>query len=631
MGQHYREILRKYWGYGDFRPRQLEVIGSVASGWDTLALMPTGAGKSILYQVPALAREGVCIVVSPLVALMKDQVDRLRALGIPAAAIHSSLTKRQIDIILDNAAWGDLKFLYVAPERLSSPVFTERVARMTVNLVAVDEAHCISQWGYDFRPSYLNIGRLRDILPGVPVLALTASATPPVAEDIMRHLRMQGGRIVRSSFARPNISYAVRETDDKSGQLIRILGNVEGAAIVYVRLRDQAEKIASMLIECGIGAAAYHAGMDIKSRAGKQEQWLKGDVRVMVCTNAFGMGIDKPDVRLVVHYDMTDSPESYYQESGRAGRDGRRSFAVLLLGSDDWRRAARSFAAEFPPLEKIKECYQALFDYLQIGIGDGKFYSSPFDIYDFASRNRMHTATAYNALKILQQNGYLSLNPESDNPPRIHFLVGRDDLYKIRIDREELDHILRTILRLYTGLFGDRLVPIDENELAQASGYTPQRVHELLKKLWTQRVIRYVPGSRSPVILLTEERLPTSDVYISPESYRIRKGMAQARLKAMHEYATGRERCRQGYLREYFGEEKPEDCGGCDICIGKKKSTAGSLESVVLDAVGGGGKTVKEIAAVIKAPAGDITTAIDSLVSKGIIYCGGDGKVGLKQ
>ncbi|MCC8035678.1 MAG: ATP-dependent DNA helicase, partial [Rikenellaceae bacterium] len=332
MEQRYRGILRKYWGYEDFRPQQLEVIESVASGWDTLALMPTGAGKSILYQVPAMAREGVCLVVSPLIALMKDQVDRLRALQIPAAAIHSSLTKRQIDIILDNASWGDLKFLYVAPERLSSPVFIERVARMTVNLVAVDEAHCISQWGYDFRPSYLNIGRLREILPGVPVLALTASATPSVAEDIMRHLGMKQGRVVRSSFARPNISYAVRDTDDKAGQLLRILGNVAGAAIVYVRLREEAEKTASMLVENGIGAAAYHAGMDMKSRALKQEEWLRGNIRVMVCTNAFGMGIDKADVRLVVHYDMTDSPESYYQESGRAGRAGRRSFAVLLSG-----------------------------------------------------------------------------------------------------------------------------------------------------------------------------------------------------------------------------------------------------------------------------------------------------------
>ncbi|MCD7970565.1 MAG: RecQ family ATP-dependent DNA helicase [Alistipes sp.] len=636
MEARYREIMRRYWGYGEFRPGQADVMMSVGSGWDTLVLMPTGAGKSLLYQVPAMDKEGVCLVVSPLVALMKDQVDRLRSLGIAAAAIHSSLTSRQIDIILDNASWGDLKFLYVAPERLLSPVFRERVTRMPVSLLAVDEAHCISQWGYDFRPSYLRIGELRERLEDVPVLALTASATPTVARDIMHHLGMKEGRIKRTSFERRNISYAVRHSDDKAGQLLRILGNVPGTAIVYVRLREEAERTASMLADNGIPAAPYHAGIDAKRRSESQERWLKNEVRVMVCTNAFGMGIDKPDVRLVVHYDMTDSPESYYQESGRAGRDGKRSYAVLLAASDDWRRAVRSFGAEFPPLEKIRECYQALFDYLQIGIGDGKYYSAPFDLFDFASRNRMHHSTALSALKILQQNGYLTLTPESDNPPRIHFLVGRDDLYKIRIDREELDHILTTILRLYAGVFGDRLVPIDENEIAQWSGYKTDKVRELLKKLWTSRIIRYVPGSRSPVLLLTEERLPTRDVYISPESYRIRKEMAAARLKAMHEYANGEGQCRQVFLRKYFGEEDPADCGSCDVCIAKKKlrskqADTDDLEQRVLRAIETEPLAVKELAGELAVPAAGLSAAVESLTARGIIYCREDGKLAVKR
>ncbi len=640
--EKYRQILRKYWGYPDFRPNQLEVIESVTSGWDTLALMPTGAGKSLLYQVPALAREGVCIVVSPLIALMKDQVDRLRSLGIPAAAVHSALTPRQIDLTLDNASWGDLKFLYVAPERLASPVFRERAARMPVNLVAVDEAHCISQWGYDFRPSYLNIGMLRDILPDVPFLGLTASATPAVAADIMHHLRMREGRVVRSSFARPNISYAVRRTDDKEGQLLRVLGNVPGTGIVYVRYREQAEKVAGMLSANGIAAEAYHAGMDMQRRAAAQERWLKDGTRVMVCTNAFGMGIDKPDVRVVVHYEMGDSPESYYQESGRAGRDGGRSFAVLLTGSDDRGRAARLFASEFPPIETIKTCYEALFNYLQIGIGDGKFYTTGFDIFDFASRNRMHQSTAYNALKILQQNGYLTLSPVADNPPRIQFLVGRDDLYKIRIDREELDHILRTILRLYEGVFSDRLIPVDEGEIAYSSGYTPDKVHELLKKLWRLHIIRYVPGSRAPVLFLCEERLPVQDVYISPESYRIRKEMAARRLKAMDEYASGEGGCRQAYLRRYFGETDPADCGACDLCIARKKSggvsgaasgpeTQGRFAAPILEALAGGRKSVKEVVSLFAADQAEVVRAIDLLLAGGKISCGRDGKLGIKE
>ena len=632
------DVLRKWWGYGGFRPGQEDVIGSVLGGRDTLALMPTGAGKSLMYQVPAMVKVGVCIVITPLIALMKDQVDGLRRLGIPAAAIHSGLTRRQIDLTLDNASWGDLKLLYIAPERIGEPLFRERAARMNVSLIAVDEAHCISQWGYDFRPSYLRIAELRPLAPQAPVLALTASATPRVAEDIMRHLKMEEGRVVRGSFARPNISLAVRRTDDKQGQMLRIAENVGGSGIVYTRTREQAEKVAEWLAEKGVSAEAYHAGMGAAERSERQERWTDGRTGVMVSTNAFGMGIDKADVRFVVHFDVCDSPEAYYQEAGRAGRDGRRSYAVLLAASDDESRAAKRFETEFPPLPMIKQCYESLFNYLQIGIGDGKYASFTFNIHDFAGYARMYTSTAVNALKILQQNGYLTLTRESENPPRIMFTVDRDDLYKIRIEREELDHLLRTVLRLYEGLFGGRLVPVDEQEIGRAAGYTAEHVHELLKKLWRLRVITYVPGSYSPMLILHEERLPTQDVYISPESYLMRKEMAAARLEAMQAYAANTERCRSAMLQEYFGEEGAPDCGVCDVCLaGKRERPAAGEDNdeAVREKISAllrrGPITVKEIVDNFTCNPSHVIAIIDEMAAEGRIIMRDNGKVELKQ
>ena len=633
--EQFYQILKKYWGYDTFRPSQLDVIESVCAGRDTLALMPTGAGKSLLYQLPALALEGVCIVVTPLIALMKDQTDRLRARGVNAAAVHSGLTTRQIDIILDNATWGDVKFLYVAPERVASTTFRARLRGMKVSLLAVDEAHCISQWGYDFRPAYLRIAELREFLPDVPVLALTASATPLVAEDIMRHLQMADGRIIRSSFARPNLSFAVRHTDDKQGQLLRVLNNVAGCGIVYVRTREAAEKLAQWLSAEGVDAEFYHGGLGHAERTLRQERWTRGTKRVMVSTNAFGMGIDKADVRVVVHHDIPDSLEAYYQEAGRAGRDGRRSYAVLLTSGDDRSRAVKRFENEYPPLEKIKECYEALFNYLQIGIGDGKFASFAFNIHDFASRARIYTGTAFNAVKILQMNGYMNLSGENDNPPRIMFVVGRDDLYKIRIEKEELDHIIRTLLRLYVGVFHDRLVPIDVREIAAASGYTPERVQELLRKLWEMRIIKYMPGSRSPILMLNEERLPTEDVFISPESYRIRKQMSVERLEGMYRYAENGEKCRSVILQEYFGEADVPGCGVCDICLAHRKGTPASaadgMEEEILSMLRGGPMTVKQIVGKFLCEPEAVTAALDSLAAEGKISAGKDGKLAINR
>ncbi|MDE6375559.1 MAG: RecQ family ATP-dependent DNA helicase, partial [Alistipes sp.] len=565
------EVLHRYWGFDKFRPMQAEIIRSVMDGHDTLALMPTGGGKSLAYQVPTMAREGLCIVVTPLIALMKDQVDRLRARGIPAAAVHSGMSPRQIDIALDNCAYGDMKFLYVAPERLASEAFRLRVERMNVRLLAVDEAHCISQWGYDFRPSYLRIAELREKLPGVPVLALTASATQLVADDIMRQLRFAEPRMLRSSFARPNLSYSVRHTDDKNGQLLRLVHNVPGSGIVYMRTREGTEQIAKLLCDEGIAARAYHAGLPHAERALRQEEWLDGRTRIMVATNAFGMGIDKPDVRFVVHYALCDSLENYYQEAGRAGRDGARAYALLLVASDDSDRIALRFEQEFPPLEKIKDIYEQVCSYLQYGLGDEAGMSYLFNIHDFCARQHLWPGTVAGALKLLQQNGYLTLTDAQENPARLRFVIDRDDLYKLRIRRDDLDHFIRTLLRLYNGVFSE-FRPIDEGEIALWSGYTPDRVRESLKQLWQMRVIRYIPSNRSPILHFDQRRQRRADLYIAPETYRRRQELMRERFAGMLAYASNESRCRSVVLENYFGDEEARPCGVCDLCLeGRRK------------------------------------------------------------
>ncbi|MBQ4279126.1 MAG: RecQ family ATP-dependent DNA helicase [Rikenellaceae bacterium] len=619
MSKLFHNILKKYWGYDSFRPPQLETIQTVAGGDDVLVLMPTGGGKSIIYQVPGLALPGICVVVTPLIALMKDQTDRLRRMGIAAVAVHSGMTAREIDIALDNCVYGDVKFLYISPERAGSEMFRLRYGLMQVSLLAVDEAHCISQWGYDFRPAYLRIAELRELHPETPVLALTATATPEVAEDIMHHLRFRKPRIFRVSFARPNLSYAVRRTEDKEGHLLRILHNVPGSAIVYVRTRDRTEAVARLLCENGIAADFYHGGLGYTLRGQRQDNWLAGRTRVMVATNAFGMGIDKADVRVVVHYDICDSLEAYYQEAGRAGRDGQRAYAVLLTGPDDPGKTAKRFALEFPAPETIRNIYDSLFNYLQIAIGEGRFTSRDFNLPEFAARARVFTPTAFNALKILQQNGYLILTDEMDNPTRILFTVRRDDLYKIRIDRAELDHFLRTLLRLYNGLFSE-LTPVNEQEIVQATGYTLDRVNELFKVLWQLRVIRYVPGSRSPLLILTEERLPTANLRLSPESYAQRKETASARIEAMFRY-TEETTCRTLFIQRYFGEQADEPCGICDLCLARRKASRdeAGLRQLILEAIGTGRYDIRSLAARISADIGRIIAAVDQLTAEGLI------------
>ena len=624
-----RSLLKKHWGYDAFRPGQADIIRSIINGRDTLALMPTGGGKSITYQLPALFRDGLCIVVTPLIALMKDQVDRLRKMGISATAIHSGMSYHQIDIALDNCVYGDIKFLYVAPERLATETFRLRVERMKVNLLAIDEAHCISQWGYDFRPSYLRIAEIRTKLPGTPILALTASATDMVADDIMHKLNFADKHIIRTSFARPNLSYAVRHTDDKNEQLMRIVNNVEGPGIVYMRSREGCEQIAELLRTNGHSASYYHAGLPHLERSLRQEEWTSGKIRIMVATNAFGMGIDKADVRFVVHYSACDSLESYYQEAGRAGRDGRRSYAVLLVASDDSSRIQKHFDSEFPPLEEIKSIYDKICNYLQIAIGDGLYASFLFNIHEFCTREHIYSGKVRAALKLLQQNGYMTLTEEMENPARIMFCVGRDDLYKIRIDRRDLDHFIRTILRMYNGIFTE-FRAIDEREIATVSGYTVEHVKALLKRMWQMRIIRYVPSNSSPMIFMDEERLPIQDIYIMPETYLYRKRLVAERFDNMLAYLNNEEECRSVVIQRYFGDNLAKPCGICDYCLAARKqakSSAEDLHSQILRLLIESPMAPRELARIIKSEPANVAAEIEKLREEQKISTSPDGKL----
>lgn len=634
----YQAILKRYWGYDSFRPLQLDAIKSIASGQDTLVLMPTGGGKSIIYQVPTLASTGVCIVITPLIALMKDQVDRLRKHRILAEAIHAGRSHREIDRILDNCIYGDVKFLYISPERIDSEMFRMRCARMDVALIAVDEAHCISQWGYDFRPSYLQIARLRDLCPNTPILALTASATPKVAEDIMYRLRFDKPNIKRMSFAHSNLSYVVRHTEDKREHLLRIVNNVSGSGIVYVRTREKSETIAQFLQQNGITADFYHGGLGFLSRNLKQEQWINGQNRIMVATNAFGMGIDKADVRFVIHYDICDSLEAYYQEAGRAGRDGKPAYAVLLVSDDDPSRAGQRLRLEFPPLDTIRAVYEKLFNYLQVAIGEGKNRSFSFNIHDFASRMKLYPPTAVNALKILQQNGYLILTDETDNPPRIRFIVQRDDLYRMRVIRRELDHIITVLLRQYSGLFSD-FIPIDEQEIAHLSGYQIEHVRELFKQLWQLHIIRYIPGNRSPILMLTEERLPEENVRIAPESYKLREEIAREHVDAIFRYANNQDECRSLVIQRYFGEQSTTPCGRCDLCLERRKhrtaapetNNRNQIRTLLLERLKKADLGVKQLAENIPFPIDTILAEVSALIEEDKIIEDLNGKLRINR
>ena len=551
---------------------QEDIINSALAGKDTLALMPTGGGKSICFQVPAMARDGLCLVVSPLIALMKDQVQNLNNKGIKALAVYSGMTYSQIDATLDNAIYGDYKFLYVSPERLHTHMFRERVRKMDISFLVVDEAHCISQWGYDFRPAYLEIKGIQELIGDVPVIALTATATKSVAEDIMDKLSFRERYVISSGFERENLSYVVRNVEDKFGNILKVCNGVPGTGIVYVRERKRCEEISSFLRQNGIKSDFYHAGLSKELRSAKQDAWINNDIRVIVATNAFGMGIDKPDVRFVVHYDLPDSLEAYFQEAGRAGRDGKRSYATMLWNSSDISRLRQIHTVSFPDIQYMKDVYQKVFIYLNIPYEEGKDCVSKFNLVEFSKRFSLNSVSAYYAIKYLEQEGYWELTDELDNPSRIMFVVGRDELYKVQIDNPDLDKFIKSVLRIYTALFS-RLTPIDEEYIARVTMDSVMGVKEKLKQLSQLKIIKYIPKVRTPLIIMNTERLVESNLYISQKRYEERKGMFQKRIESIISFVKNDEECRSRQLIEYFGQEATKDCGVCDVCIKQRNSS----------------------------------------------------------
>lgn len=569
---NYVEVLREHFGYDSFRSIQEDIIRSIGSGRDTLGLMPTGGGKSITFQVPALAMPGVCVVITPLIALMKDQVSKLRERGIKATAIYSGMSRDNIVTALDNCILGGYKFLYVSPERLSSDIFLNKLRRMEVSFITIDESHCISQWGYDFRPSYLAIAEIRKQLPEVPILALTATATPEVVEDIQEKLLFRTKNVFRMSFERKNLNYIVRSTENKDAELLHILTRVEGSAIVYVRNRDKTREIAKMLVEHGISASFYHAGLDTRDKDKRQQQWTEGSIRVIVATNAFGMGIDKANVRLVIHYEMPDSPEAYYQEAGRAGRDGLTAYAVLLYAPDDKRKLSRRISDNFPEKEFIRNVYERLGYYYQMAVGDGIGCRYDFDLNEFCRAYHLPIVQTDSALRLLTQAGYIHYQEEEEHTSRLRFIIPRDELYRRYDISDTSDQVIRTLLRLYSGVFSD-YVFIDEKYISEMSGIELEPLYESLLGLGRARVIQYIPRRTCPSVTFTQKRIDTSRVLIPHTVYEERKEKYALRIEAMKEYALSDKQCRSRLLLRYFGERGASLCQQCDNCRAQRNAT----------------------------------------------------------
>lgn len=570
MPNKYLDILKKYWGYDAFRALQEDIIASVGAGKDTLGLMPTGGGKSITFQVPALSMEGVCIVVTPLIALMKDQVENLMKKGIRAAAIHTGMTHRKILTTLDNAVFEGCKFLYVSPERIGTEIFQVKLAQMNVCLIAVDEAHCISQWGYDFRPSYLKIADIRQIVPDVPILALTATATSDVVQDIQQQLKFRENNVFQKSFERKNVAYVVRAREDKLQQLLNILKNVPGTSIVYVRNRRKTKEIADFLNKKGIKAAHFHAGLSNKIKDVRQSQWKNDEIRVIVSTNAFGMGIDKPDVRTVIHIDLPDSLEAYFQEAGRAGRDEKKSYAVLIFNQTDVAMLKKRIADTFPPKENIIKVYDRLAHYYTIALGYGADSTFVFDLADFSKVFKLPMLPTYNAIKILEHAGYVSLTDEQDSVAMVLFTVDKDELYETKFTPEQ-DRLIHLLLRSYTGLFTD-LSAIHEETLCDRLCWKQDYLYSQLVMLAKMRIIKYIPRRKTPFLTFIRDRVKQQDLYIPKTSYEVRKERYINRIAAMVGYAREDKQCRSRILLHYFGQENVPRCGICDVCLHKTET-----------------------------------------------------------
>lgn len=571
------EILSEYWGYDSFRPKQEDIVNAALEGRDVLAILPTGGGKSVCFQVPSMMRQGIAIVVTPLIALMKDQVQNLNDRGIKALCVNAGMGRREVELALNNAAYGDFKFLYVSPERLGTQLFKNYVQEMNVSFIVVDEAHCISQWGYDFRPDYLQIGRLREIVDA-PVIALTATATPQVAEDIMEKLRFTDKCLIKSGFERPNLSYIVRNCDDKQGQLLNICGSVGGTGIVYVRSRKKTEELAAFLNANGVCSSFYHAGLGPDSRSDRQERWKKDEIRVMVCTNAFGMGIDKPDVRFVVHFDVPDSPEAYFQEAGRGGRDGKRSFAVLLWNATDTKRLRQIASVSFPSLEYIEDIYHKVHIFYEIPYDTGAGRQLKFNLDDFCRHFKLQRQMAYYAVVYLERTGHWTLSEDLDISAKVQIRVDRNELYDIDLPDPKMGALLEVLMRRYTGLFSYP-VPVDEDYVASRIGVSVPVFRQLLYRLSLEHIIKYIPNDHATVLFLHHERLRPKNVNLDPERYALLKDSSLERMQKMIDYINEDDVCRSAYLLEYFGQKESVDCGSCDVCRSGRKKTAGPQDT----------------------------------------------------
>ncbi len=558
------EVLQEYWGYDSFRPKQQEIVDAALDGRDVLAILPTGGGKSVCFQVPAMMREGIAIVVTPLIALMKDQVQNLNDRGIKALCVNAGMGRREVELTLNNAAYGDFKFLYVSPERLGTTLFRNYLQAMNVSFIVVDEAHCISQWGYDFRPDYLEIGRLRESIDA-PLIALTATATPQVAEDIMERLGFEDKCLIKSGFERPNLSYIVRRCDDKLGQLLNICNSVKGTGIVYVRSRKKTEELAAFLTGNGISSSFYHAGLGQESRTDRQDQWKKDRIRVMVCTNAFGMGIDKPDVRFVVHFDVPDSPEAYFQEAGRGGRDGERSYAVLLWNNTDIKRLRQISTVSFPSLDYIEDIYHKVHIHYDIPYDTGEGRQLKFNLDEFCRHFKLQRQAAYYAIVYIERTGHWTMSEDVDISTKVQISAGRNDLYDMDFPDPKMPQLLEMLMRRYTGVFSYP-VPIDEDFIASKINVTVPQLRQLLYQLALEHIIKYIPNDHATVIYLQHERLRPKNLNLDPKRYEFLKDSSDERMQKMIDYISEEDVCRSSYLLEYFGQTDSEDCGICDIC-----------------------------------------------------------------